>query len=109
MTVEPTSTGLPVRRHWRPSAQSSDARATTVAWLHRPRRKHGIGTDAAMIANDRAELLAAGSMQDFSQAHQDFLVLTLVSVIVENAARLQVDICAEDGVADEVEVSKLGT
>lgn len=41
-----------------------------------------------MIANDRAELLAAGSMQDFSQAHQDFLVLTLVSVIVEDAARL---------------------
>src|SRR6185436_6318846 len=78
------------------------ARHHRVGRQHGTRRQHRIGADARTVADQRTELVAPGALQRSADAHPDFAVGALVAEVAHDAAGLQVDIAAEDRIADEV-------
>jgi hypothetical protein len=65
-------------------------------------------TALALDANERAELVDAGLDQVIAQADAHHLVVQLVTGVGDDAARFEVDVRADEGGADGVQVRGFG-
>ena len=74
---------------------------------YRARCQYRVGTNPALIAQQGAKLVAAGTLQLPGDAHPHVLVQPLVTVIGDNTAGFQVDPMPQYRIADKVKCASL--